>query len=262
MWQIGEVQLTSRLLIGTALYPSPEIMRDAVITSGTEIVTVSLKRQLPNVKTPNQFWQYIKDIKCHVLPNTAGCRNAKDAVTTAEMAREIFATNWIKLEVIGDEYNLQPDAVELLKATEILIAKGFEVLPYCTDDLVLCQRLVKLGCKVIMPWGAPIGSGKGLVNPYALSILRQRLPDVTLIVDAGIGLPSHAAKAMEMGYDAVLLNSAVALANDPVIMAGAFKHAVIAGREAYQAGAMPEREMAKPSTPLIDTPFWHEASIP
>jgi thiazole synthase len=174
----------------------------------------------------------------------------------AEMAREIFATNWIKLEVIGDDYNLQPDPVELIKAAKILNQRGFIVFPYCTDDLVICQRLRDCGCEILMPWAAPIGSGRGVLNPYALETLRSRLPDVTLIVDAGIGKPSQAAYVMEMGFDAVLLNSAVALAADPVKMAGAFHDAVKAGRSAFEAGMMPERNMAHPSTALLDTPFW------
>jgi thiazole synthase len=173
------------------------------------------------------------------------------------MAREIFNTNWIKLEVIGDEYNLQPDPFELVKAAELLIKKGFEVFPYCTDDLVLCQRLLDNGCKILMPWAAPIGSGKGIINPYSLETLRQRLPDATLIVDAGIGKPSHAVQAMELGYDAVLLNTAVSLAKNPQQMAGAFRDAVRAGRSAYEAGMMLERNMAHSCTPIIDTPFWH-----
>jgi thiazole synthase len=257
MWTLLDKQIPNRLLLGTAQYPSLQIMQDAILESEANIVTVSLKRQLSAVNGGKSFWDYIKSLNCHVLPNTAGCRNVNDAVTTAEMAREIFQTNWIKLEVIGDDYNLQPDPFALLEATRILISKGFDVFPYCTDDLVLCQRLRDSGCKILMPWAAPIGSGKGIINPYALETIRQRLPDVTLIVDAGIGKPSDATKAMELGYDAVLLNTAVSLAKNPVLMARAFRDAVRAGRCAYEAGMMAERNIAHPSTPVLDTPFWH-----
>jgi thiazole synthase len=204
------------------------------------------------------FWQKIKNLNCHLLPNTAGCRDAQTAVRTAELARELFETSWIKLEVIGDDYNLQPDPFELVKAAKILIAEGFEVFPYCTDDLVLCQKLVDIGCGILMPWAAPIGSGKGVLNPYALETLRLRLPKVTLIVDAGIGKPSHAVQVMELGFDGVLLNTAVAMAKHPITMAQAFEHALIAGRKAHQAGVMLARNTAHPSTSLIDTPFWHQ----
>jgi thiazole synthase len=174
------------------------------------------------------------------------------------LSRELFDTSWIKLEVIGDDYNLQPDPFELIKAAKTLLTEGFDVFPYCTDDLVLCQKLVDMGCTILMPWAAPIGSGKGLINPYALETLRHRLPKTTLIVDAGIGKPSHAVQVMELGFDGVLLNTAVALANFPIIMATAFRHAAIAGYSAFQAGIMPERNIAHPSTSLIDTPFWHQ----
>lgn len=254
-------KFTSRLLLGTAQYPSLQIMHDAIKESAANIVTVSLKRQLSVSNGGKNFFDYIKSLNCQVLPNTAGCREANEAVTTAEMAREIFETNWIKLEVIGDDYNLQPDPFALVEAAKILVEKGFEVFPYCTEDLVLCRRLIDCGCKILMPWGAPIGSGKGLVNPYALTTLRERLPDVTLIIDAGIGKPSHAVQAMEWGYDAVLLNTAVSLAKNPVQMAGAFRDAVRAGRAAYEAGIMAERNIAQASTPLIDTPFWHAENV-
>ena len=248
----------SRLLIGSALYPSLAVMNDAIIASGSEIVTLSLRRQSPESAGGQAFWQQIQSLGLHLLPNTAGCRNAKEAVTLAKMSRELFQTDWIKLEVIGDEYSLQPDPFELLKATETLLHEGFKVLPYCTDDLVLCQRLADLGCQVIMPWGSPIGTGQGLLNPYALESIRSRLPDVTLIVDAGLGLPSHATQALELGYDGVLLNSAIAQSTDPVIMARAFKRAVQAGRDGFNAGRMPQKQVASPSTPTIGMPFWHQ----
>ncbi len=257
-WQLADKTLTSRLLIGTALYPSPEIMLESIKASGAEVVTVSLRRQNPAESGGQAFWQMIQSLNLNVLPNTAGCHSVKEAITTAQMARELFSTNWIKLEVIGDDYNLQPDPFALLEATKELIAQGFEVFPYCTDDLVLCEKLVEAGCKILMPWGAPIGTGKGLINPYALRTIRERLKSITLIVDAGIGAPSHAVDALQLGYDGVLLNTAVAQANDPIKMAQAFKYAMQAGRLGYESGVMPERDMAQPSTPTLGTPFWHQ----
>jgi len=258
MWQLAGKTLDSRFLLGTAQYPSLQIMRDAIVTSNTNVITVSLKRQSPKKQGGDVFWSSIKNLNCHLLPNTAGCHNATDAINTAEMAREIFQTNWIKLEVIGDDYNLQPDPFELVKAAKQLIHNGFEVFPYCTDDLVLCLRLIDCGCQILMPWAAPIGSGKGIINSYALETLRARLPDATLIIDAGIGRPSHASQAMELGFDGVLLNTAVSLSKNPIQMAGAFRDAIIAGRSAFKAGIVPERNMANPSTSLLDTPFWHQ----
>lgn len=256
-WEIGGKTVNSRLLIGSALYSSPDVMQQSIEASGSEIVTVSLRRQSAGDQAGQAFWEIIKSFKMHVLPNTAGCYSAKEAITTAQMAREVFETNWIKLEVLGDEYNLQPDPFELLKATEALVADGFEVFPYMTDDLVLAKRLVEAGCNILMPWGSPIGSGKGLMNPYNLKAIRERYPNLQLIVDAGIGKPSHAVQAMELGYDGVLLNSAVALAQDPVIMAKAFKSSMDAGWYGRQAGTMQERDLASPSTPVLGTPFWH-----
>jgi thiazole synthase len=260
-WQIDQTPLSSRLFIGTALYPSPAVMQQAIEASGSQVITLSLKRQAPTEKGGQQFWNLIKELGCHLLPNTAGCTNAEDAVNIAEMSREIFQTNWIKLEVIGDDYNLQPNPFELVKAAEQCIKRGFFVLPYTTDDLIVCQRLRDVGCKVIMPWGAPIGSGQGLLNKFALKTLRARLPDVTLIVDAGLGAPSHACEAMELGFDGVLLNSAIALAADPIKMARGFNLGVQAGRAAYEAGIMGKKNMASPSTPLIDTPFWQQEKL-
>jgi thiazole synthase len=258
MWYLADKPIQSRLLLGTAGYPSLEIMTESLRASKAKVITVSMKRQMPGSSGSNLFWQTIQSLDCHILPNTAGCRDAQTAITAAEMARELFQTSWIKLEVIGDDYSLQPDPFELLYAASELVKRGFEVFPYCTDDLVLCQRLMDCGCRILMPWAAPIGSGKGILNPYALETLRQRLSDVTLIVDAGIGKPSHATRILELGFDAVLLNSAVASAIHPVTMAEAFSHAVIAGRSAFEAGLMPERVAAQSCTPLIDTPFWHQ----
>jgi thiazole synthase len=258
MWQLAEKSLSSRFLLGTAQYPSLHILQEAILASQAGVITVSLKRQANSDTHKNAFWEAIKQLGCHLLPNTAGCHTAEDAIKTAEIARELFNTHWIKLEVIGDHYNLQPHPMELEKAAKALILKGFEVFPYCTDDLILCQRLVDSGCRILMPWASPIGSGKGLLNPYALETLRHRLPNTTLIVDAGIGKPSHAVQAMEMGFDGVLLNTAVSLAKHPVQMAKAFRDGIIAGRNAFEAGPMPERNVAHPSTSLLDTPFWHQ----
>lgn len=257
MWTLLDKSLSSRLIVGTALFPSPAVMAASIKASGTGLVTVSLKRQLAGDKN-NLFWSTVQSLGCEVLPNTAGCRNAAEAVTISEMARDIFNTSWVKLEVIGDDYTLSPNPFELVKATEQLISKGFDVFPYCTDDLVVCQALVDAGCSVLMPLGAPIGSGKGLVNPAGLRQLRERFPNTVLIVDAGIGRPSDAACAMEMGFDGILLNSAIAKALDPVTMAQAFALAIQSGRLAYQSGIMPMRDFASPSTPLIDTPFWKQ----
>lgn len=259
-WNIAGRVLRSRLLLGTARYPSPAVLEQAISAAQAEIVTVSLRREAATARAGTQFWSMIKDLGVQVLPNTAGCKTVKEAVTTAEMGREIFETPWVKLEVIGDDYTLQPHPYLLVEAAEELCRRGFQVFPYTTEDLVVAERLLQAGCSILMPWGAPIGSGQGLNNPYALRTLRARYPDVTLIVDAGIGKPSHAIAAMELGYDGVLINTAVARATDPVQMARAFGLAVEAGRLAYLAGAMPTQDMAEPSTPVTGTPFWHQSS--
>ena len=255
--KLYNLKLDSRMLLGTALYPSLETMLQAIETSQTQMITVALKRELHAGKN-NYFWQSIQQKKCHILPNTAGCKNAEEAIMIAQASKKIFNTNFIKLEVIGDSYTLQPDIFELIKATETLISNGFNVLPYCSDDLIVCQTLARLGCKVIMPLGSYIGSGQGIVNKSVFKLLRSRLDNITLIVDAGIGTPSDAVLAMELGFDGVLLNSAVALAKDPILMANAFKMGIEAGRHAYLAQRMPKRELAHASTPLQDTPFWHQ----
>ncbi|MCJ8298574.1 MAG: thiazole synthase [Pseudomonadales bacterium] len=251
-------QFNSRFLLGTALYRSPAQMSEAIKASGSEFITLSLRRQNPQQNDGEAFWQLIRDTGCKLLPNTAGCKSAKEAINLAEMSRELFATDWIKLEVIGDDYNLQPDPFELVIAAKELIKRGFKVLPYCTDDLILCLRLRDAGCQVLMPWGAPIGTGQGLLNKYHLQSLRERITDIPLIIDAGLGSPSQAAAALEMGYDAVLLNTAVAKADDPVLMAKAFSLAIRAGRSAYLAGLMQRRQTATPSTPVLGQPFWHQ----
>jgi thiazole synthase len=255
------VAVPSRLLIGTARFPSPQVMADAVRASGAAIVTVSLRRETARGGTgpgsPGQrFFDLIRELGVRVLPNTAGCRTPKEAIATARMARELFATSWVKLEVIGNEDTLQPDLFGLLEAAAALTKDGFEVFPYTTEDLIAAERLLTAGCRVLMPWGAPIGTGRGLANRYALRSLRRYFPDVPLVIDAGIGAPSHAAEAMELGYDAVLLNTAVATAADPVRMARAFAGAIEAGRLGWEAGLMERRDMASPSTPVAGTPFF------
>ena len=238
----------SALMLGTARFPSPAIMAEAFRVSEAGIATVSLRREQGGGQ---DFWALISDLGTRILPNTAGCHSVKEAVTTAHMARELFGTTWIKLEVIGNTDTLQPDVIALIEAARILTEDGFEVFPYCTEDLTICDRLLGVGCQVLMPWGAPIGSGRGLNNSWGLRALRAHFPDVPLVVDAGIGLPSHASQAMELGYDAVLLNTAVACAGDPVAMARAIALAVEAGRLAHTADPMEARDMAVPSTPVI-----------
>lgn len=244
-------ELPSRLLLGTAHYPSPAVLAEAVKASGASVVTVSLRRESARGRAGGQFWSLVQALGTAVLPNTAGCHSAREAVTTARMAREVFGTDWIKLEVIGNHDTLQPDVFELVDAARILSEEGFAVFPYTTDDLVVAERLLQAGCQVLMPWCAPIGSAKGPLNIDALRSLRGHFPDVPLIVDAGIGRPSHAATVMELGYDAVLLNTAVAQARDPIAMATAFAKAIEAGRLACGAGMLEPRDMAVPSTPMI-----------
>lgn len=249
--RIYDVELSSRLLLGTAQYPSPATLTAAVEASGSEVVTVSLRREAAGGRQGQAFWSLISSLGVRVLPNTAGCHSVKEAVTTAQMAREVFDTPWIKLEVIGETDTLCPDVFGLVEAARILSAEGFQVFPYTTEDLVTAERLLAAGCKVLMPWGAPIGTGLGLTNVYGLRSLRAHFPEVPLIVDAGLGLPSQAARAMELGFDAVLLNTAVAKAGDPAVMARAFALAVEAGLAARKADPMEPRDMAAPSTPVL-----------
>ncbi|HYB65262.1 MAG TPA: thiazole synthase [Steroidobacteraceae bacterium] len=255
MLELYKTQLRSRLLLGSARYPSPAVLGAAVRASGAEVVTVALRREASGERAGQGFWNLIRELGVRVLPNTAGCHSVKEAVTTAHMARELFATPWIKLEVIGEDDTLQPDVFGLAEAARILCAEGFEVFPYTTEDLVVAERLLECGCRLLMPWGAPIGSGRGLNNLFGLRALRAHFPEVPLIIDAGIGVPSHAAQALELGYDAVLINTAVAEARDPLQMARAFAQAVEAGRAAYLAGPIEPRDMAAPSTPVIGTAF-------
>ncbi|WP_170419781.1 thiazole synthase [Ruegeria arenilitoris] len=247
-------ELPNPLMLGTAQYPSPAILEQAFRASGAGVATVSLRREGAG-GAGQAFWSMIRDLGVLILPNTAGCHTVKEAVTTAHMAREVFDTPWIKLELIGHTDSLQPDVFQLVEAARILTDEGFQVFPYTTEDLIVAERLLAAGCQVLMPWGAPIGSGRGLNNEYALRAMRAEFPDVPLVVDAGIGLPSHAAYAMELGYDAVLLNTAVARAGDPVAMAQAMALAVQAGQLAHQADPIEPRDMAEPSTPVIGKAF-------
>jgi thiazole synthase len=252
------VTFASRVLLGTSRYPSLASLSDSIEAARPGMVTVALRRQMQAGTAEAGFFDLLKRHAVPLLPNTAGCQTVDEAVTTAHMAREVFETDWIKLELIGDDYTLQPDPIGLVEAAARLAKDGFKVLPYCTEDLVVGRRLIDAGCEALMPWGAPIGTGKGIVNPYGLRVLRKRLPGVPLIVDAGLGVPSHACQVMEWGFDGVLLNTAVSQATEPAVMARAFAMAVEAGRAAHLAGPMDERESAEASTPVVGMPFWHQ----
>lgn len=238
----------SRLFLGTAGYPNRKLMLDAIAASGTEMVTASIRR----ISLAGEDESLVDLIPKHIhfLPNTAGCQTAKDAVLTAELAREALETNWIKLEVIGDQQTLFPDTEQLIEATRVLVKEGFVVLPYTNDDLIAARKLIDAGAAAVMPLAAPIGSGLGIQNPANLRILRERITEVPMIVDAGVGTASDAAVAMELGADGVLMNTAIAEAADAVLMAEAMRGAVIAGRSAYLAGRMPKRLYASASSPL------------
>jgi thiazole synthase len=236
----------SRLLLGTGGFPSLALLVEAVRASATELVTVALRRVDP--AAPGSLIDVLQQEGVEVLPNTAGCHTARDAVLTAKLAREAFETDWVKLEVIGDEDTLLPDAPELLKAAEQLVDDGFVVLPYTTDDPVLARRLVDVGCAAVMPLGAPIGSGMGIRNPYNIALIREAV-QVPLVLDAGVGTASDAVQAMELGCDAVMVASAVSRAQDPVVMASAMRAAVQAGRLASTAGRIPRRTYATASSP-------------
>lgn len=246
------VEIASPLMLGTAQYPSPSILAEAFRASGAGLATVSLRREAGGGQ---DFLRLIEGLDVPLLPNTAGCHSVREAVTTAQMARELLGTDWIKLEVIGHTDLLAPEVFGLVEAAQELVAQGFKVFPYCTEDLSVCDRLLAAGCEVLMPWGAPIGSGLGLNNPHGLKALRAAFHDVPLVIDAGLGLPSHAAAAMELGFDAVLLNTAVAKAGDPVAMARAMAQAAEAGRLAFAADPIEPRDMATPSTPVIGKAF-------
>ncbi len=243
---IAGKKFSSRFLIGTSRYPNQQVMMDAIQASGAEIVTVAVRRV-----SQDSGGEGLYDLlgeSFHLLPNTAGCFTAQDAVLTAELAREALETNWVKLEVIGDDETLFPDVEQLLRAAEELVTKGFVVLPYCNDDPITCKKLEDIGCAAIMPLAAPIGSGMGIRNPYNLRIIREQCT-LPIIVDAGVGTASDAAIALELGCDGILLNTAVAGARDPVKMAKAMRLGIEAGRYAFEAGRIPRRLYAKASTP-------------
>lgn len=249
MLRLGDIELTSRLWVGTGKYASFDVMRACHEAAETEMVTLAIRRVDLRAPTGSSILDYIDRRVRHVLPNTAGCYSAQDAVTTALLAREALETSLIKLEVIGDPVTLFPDAEGTLEAAKTLVKEGFTVLPYCQDDPILCQRLEEVGCAAVMPLAAPIGSGLGVCNPYTLQIIIERA-QVPVIVDAGVGTASDATIAMELGADAVLLNTAIAAADDPVAMATAMRHAVHAGRLSREAGRMPRRLYASASSPL------------
>ena len=238
----------SRLLLGTAGYPNQQVMLDALQAGGAEIVTVSIRR-ISLQGYAESLVDLIGD-RYHLLPNTAGCETVKDAVLTAELAREALETNWLKLELIGDRETLYPDVTQLVEAAEQLVNDGFVVLPYCNDDPITCRKLADVGCSAVMPLGAPIGTGLGIGNPHMIELICRASP-VPVILDAGVGTASDAALAMELGCDGVLLNTAIAKARDPVRMAGAMRGAVEAGRAARLAGRIPKRTHAEASSPQL-----------
>jgi thiazole synthase len=250
VFKIADREFGSRLIVGTGKYRSFQEMARAHAASGADIVTVAVRRVNLTDKSKESLLDYIDREKIFILPNTAGCYSADDAVRTARLAREVGLSNWVKLEVIGDEKTLFPDNFELVKATEILAKEGFVVLPYTNDDLISARRLIDAGAAAVMPLGAPIGSGLGIQNPANIRILREMVTSVPLIVDAGVGTASDAAVAMELGVDGVLMNTGIAQAQDAVLMAEAMKNAVIAGRQAYLAGRMPKKLYATASSPL------------
>ena len=234
-------------MLGSALFPDPQTRLEAIKESGAEIVTVAIRR----IDLERENVGILQDLKDYfLLPNTSGCFTAKEALLVAELAREALQTNWIKLEVIGDEKTLYPDSQELLKAAELLTKRGFIVLPYCTSDLILCIKLQDLGCSAIMPLASPIGSGMGILNAYELEILRERI-SLPLIIDAGLGTASDVAIAMEMGMDGVLVNSAIARARNPVQMARAMRLACEAGRAACSAGRISKKRYAQHTSPML-----------
>ena len=249
--RIGKHEFRSRLFVGTGKYPSLEVMQQAHIASGAEVVTVAIRRMHLDDKSGKTLVDFIDRTRMTLLPNTAGCYTAKDAVLTAKLAREALGTDLIKVEVIGDPETLYPDTRETIAAAEELVRDGFTVLPYVVDDPIACKRLEEVGCAAVMPLAAPIGSGLGVCNPYSIRLIKERAK-VPVIVDAGVGTASDAAIAMELGVDAVLMNTGIAAATDPVRMARAMRAAIEAGRDAFLAGRMPRRLYANASSPMQD----------
>ena len=251
MVKIGTYELQSRLIVGTGKYSSMEIMQAAHAASGADMVTVAIRRINLDDASGKTMLDFIDRSRYKILPNTAGCYTAKDAIVTAKLARELLETDLIKIEVIGDPQTLYPDVRGTLEAAETLVNDGFTVLPYIGDDPIACKQLEEIGCAAVMPLAAPIGSGLGVCNPYSIQIIKERA-NVPVIVDAGVGTASDATIAMELGVDALLMNTGIAAANDPVQMATAMKHAVIAGREAFLAGRMQRKLYANASSPMQD----------
>lgn len=249
-WSLGDLEMRSRLLLGTSGFPNPQIMMEAMAGSGTQLVTVAIRRINLKDRSEESLLDTLSRLPVDILPNTAGCYTAKEAVLVAELAREALETNLIKLEVIGDDETLLPDTEQLLKAAKSLVDAGFVVAAYSNDDPITCRKLADLGCAAVMPLASPIGSGMGLVNQYNLQLIRELITETPLVVDAGIGTASDAALAMELGYDAVLVNTAITKAKHPVQMAAAMKNAVLAGRQAFQAGRIPRRFYAEASSPM------------
>lgn len=245
-WDLCGQLLKSRLLVGTARYPDMKTLSKAIETSGAEVVTVSMRYHKPN---ESNIFYHLSNKNLKILPNTAGCYTAQDAILTAKLAREALHTNWVKLEVIGDDETLLPNPIELISAAEILVREGFHVLAYCSDDVVICRKLENLGCSAIMPLASPIGTGRGIQNKHNIALIRHFVK-IPVIIDAGIGTASDVVEAMELGVDAVLLNSAIAGANHPIQMAKAMKLASESGRYAYLAGRIPKKFLACPSTPV------------
>lgn len=249
--KIGRYEVASRLIVGTGKYPSMEVMQAAHAASGASMITVAIRRINLDDAQGKTMLDFIDRTRYTILPNTAGCYNADDAVLTAQLARELLETDLVKLEVIGDAQTLHPDTRETIAAAERLVREGFTVLPYIGDDPIACRQLEEIGCAAVMPLAAPIGSGLGVCNPYSIRIIKERAK-VPVIVDAGVGTASDAAIAMELGVDALLMNTGIAGARDPVLMASAMKHAVIAGRSAFEAGRMRKRLYATASSPTED----------
>jgi thiazole synthase len=248
LFKLADVTFNSRLIIGTGKYRSHQEMQAAHTASGAQMVTVAVNR-VPLDRATESFLDYLNP-QMKILPNTAGCFDAEHAIRTARLAREALETDWVKLEVIGDKITLLPDNEQTLEAARVLVKEGFIVLPYFSDDLIMAKKLLDIGCPAVMPLAAPIGSGLGVCNPANLKIMREQLPDAVIIVDAGVGVPSDAAIAMELGADAILMNTAIAEAKDSVQMATAMNYAVQAGRLAYLSGRMPKRLYASASSPI------------
>ena len=247
---IGDHSFSSRIIVGTSRYPNPQVMLDALDATGTELVTVAIRRVNIENPAPESHLDLLHKGGYEVLPNTAGCYTAREAVLTARLAREALGTDLLKLEVIGDDETLMPDVEQLLEAAKTLVDDGFTVLAYANDDPITCRKLADLGCAAVMPLGSPIGSGMGIVNPYNLRIIREMIENTPLIVDAGIGTASDAVTAMELGYDGILLNTAIAQAQHPVDMGRAMRKAVEAGRTAHHAGRIPRRLYAEASSSM------------